>query len=173
MQHMNDLLANLLPDTEPATPDVGQVWLDNRTNELLTWDGTYWRIGDMVRVETVVDMSATPAADHDIGWNVPAGFDVVKASARLLKTITGAAGGVKVGFGTKAAGDPDKYGLTADLNAGTTDQTINPTWNNGAADDLGLTACDAGGAAAGTIAGSADADVRVMVWMRPIVTLPS
>lgn len=173
MRHMNDMLAGLLPSAEPAAPDVGQSWIDARTNEMLTWDGTYWRIGDMIRVETEVAVAVAPAADTDIGWNVPAGFDVVKASCRLLKTITGAGGGVKVGFGTKAAGDPDKYGLTADLNAGTTDQTINPTWNDGAADDLGLTACDAGGAAAGTLAGSGDADVRVMVWMRPIVTLPS
>ena len=173
MRHMNEILARLATPlaVEPAAPDVGDVWIDSRTSERLVWDGTYWKVGDLVRIETLVDVAGA-AADHDIGWNVPAGFDVVKASVRLLKDITGAAGGVKVGFGTKVAGDPNKYGLTADLLTDTTDQNVNPTWNDGATDDLGLTACDNAGLAAGTIAGSTDEDVCVMVWMRPIITLP-
>lgn len=172
MRHMNEVLAELMPSTEPTSPDTGEIWDDARTGEKLIWDGTYWRVGDLVRRETEVAIGGA-AADHDIGWDVPATFDVVKASVRLLKTITGAGGAVKVGFGTKAAGDPDKYALTAVLTANATNQTANPTWNDGASDDLGLTGCDAGGLAAGTLAGSGAADARVMVWMRPPVTLPS
>lgn len=171
MRHENTLLAGLVPAAAaPSAPNVGDTWVDSRTGEILTWDGTYWCIGDLKRVETLVNVGGA-AADHDIGWNVPANFAVVKASAYLVKTITGAAGGVKVGFGTKAAGDPDKYALTPTLLAGAAHQSINPTWNDGTTDDLGLTACDNAGAAAGTIAGSGAGDVRVMVWMRPIITL--
>lgn len=173
MRHMNTILASLATpaSAEPASPDDGDTWVDARTGELLTWDGTYWKVGELIRVETEVAVGGA-AADHDIGWNVPTGFAVVKASARLLKEIT-AVTATKVGFGTKVAGDPNKYALTPALTAGQVHQSINPTWNDGGGDDLGLTACDNAGAAAGTIAGSGAADVRVMVWMRPLITLPS
>jgi hypothetical protein len=173
MLHLEQLIAGLVPTAvAPSSPEVGQLWQDSRTNEILTWDGTYWRVGDLVRVETLVAIGGA-AADHDIGWNVPADFDVVKASMRLLKVLTGAGGAVKAGFGTKVAGDPDKYGLTAALTVGNPDQNVNPTWNDGGGDDLGITGCDAAGAALGTLAGSGADDARVMVWMRPAVTLPA
>ncbi|MFH0980363.1 MAG: hypothetical protein V2A79_02350 [Planctomycetota bacterium] len=173
MRHLNDLLKNLVPvAVAPSAPVAGDTWIDSRTGEMLVWNGTYWIVGDLARVETVVAVPLIATADVDVGWNVPAGFSVVKTAIKLLKAITGAAGGVKVGFGTKVAGDPDKYGLTATLLANAVNSAANPTYNNGAADDLGLTATDAAGAAAGTIAGSGAADVQVMIWMRPLVTLP-
>jgi hypothetical protein len=172
MKHVEDILSALATpsSTAPASPDVGDFWHDSRTGETLVWDGTYWRSGNLARVETLVDIGVA-AADHDIGWDVPAGFVVIKQSVKILKALTGAGGAVKAGMGTKVAGDPDKYGLTADLLADTTDQAVHGVWADGAGDDLGITACDAAGAALGTLEGSDDEDVQVMVWMLPVVTL--
>lgn len=90
MRHMNDMLASLLPSAEPASPDVGTIWIDDRTGETLVWDGTYWRVGELIRVETVLAVGVGAVADVDLGWNVPANYAVVKTALRLLKTLTGA-----------------------------------------------------------------------------------
>lgn len=165
--------AALVVSATAPSPYLGLQWLDTRTNELLTWDGTYWTCGGgLVRVETVLTLGVVLTKDYDAGWAPPTGFAVHKASMRILTTITADGGALckKVGFGTKAAGDPDKYGLSADLIAGTTTQILNPTWNNGAADDLAVTACDVAGAsgAGETMLGSVNPDIRLMVWMSDV-----
>lgn len=141
---MNEILTRLATAAavEPTSPDVGDVWIDSRTGEALVWDGTYWKVGDLVRVETSVAVPAAPGADVDIGWNVPTGFAVVKVSVKLLKAITGAGGCTKVGCGTKVAGNPDKFALTPTLLADAVHQTINPTWNDGSG---GRSRADGGG----------------------------
>lgn len=170
MRHKNTILNNLVPaSAAPSTPNVGDIWVDSRTGETLVWGGTYWHSGDLVRVEDVLAVGVGPVASVDLGWNVPAGYAVVKASLRLLKALTGAGGCTIVGLGIGAA--EGKYGDTASLLIDQTFQTINPTWNDGAAEDIKVYAESAHNTPAGTIAGSASGDIRVMTWMRPIVVL--
>lgn len=171
MRHMNDMLAGLLPSAEPTSPDVGTIWIDARTDEVLVWDGTYWRVGELIRVETVLAVGAAPVANVDLGWNVPANYAVVKAALRLLKTLTGAGGCVLVGLGI--GGNTGKYSDTASLAAGQTCQIVNPTWNDGTGEDIKVYAESAINTPNGTIEGSVADDIRVIVWMRQPVVLPS
>lgn len=159
-------------EPEPLNPPLEQlIWHDSRTMEQLACNAAgEWCVGDLKRKELRVDVGVA-AADHDCGWDPPAASATIKTSQKILKPLTGAGGAVKAGFGTKAAGDPDKYGLPAALGAGAADQNLNPTWNDGGGDDLGITGCTGAGVAAGTLAGSGDKDVQIMVWYREPVAL--
>lgn len=91
----------------------------------------------------------TNAAATDLSANVPAGAVLLSVQARLDATVVGDASGdnglTKVGIGV--SGDPDLYGLSADLIKNTKINTI-PDWAaGGAAIDMQIYACDnAGGA---------------------------
>lgn len=154
-----------------SNPPTGTTWTDPLYGETLTWDGVYWDCGGGVKRHELLVAIGVAAADHDCVWDPPADASVLRASCKLEKDLTGAGGAVKAGLGTKVAGDPDKYALTATLLADAADQSINPTYSDGGGDDLGVTGCDAAGAALGTLAGSDEEDVRVIVWFMPTVPI--
>lgn len=92
------------------------------------------------------------AASHALVTNLPAGAIVVSAYLRVLQTVT-AATAVKIGLGrSTSTADPDKYALSADLNAGTVGG-LKDFWNAplSAAENLAIYACATDGSAAGTI----------------------
>jgi len=152
-------------------PPPGTTWTDPLYGETLTWDGAYWDCGGGVKRHELLVAVGLAAADHDCGWDPPADSSVLRVSFKLEKALTGAGGAVKAGLGTQTAGDPDKYALPATLLIDVADQSINPTYNDGGGDDLGVTGCDAAGAALGTLEGSDEEDVRVIVWFLPTVPI--
>lgn len=102
--------------------------------------------GAEIRVidETV---TLTNAASTDLTNVVPAGAVILSAQANLETLVVGDASGddglVKVGLGT--SGDPDKYGLTADLTKNAKIDTV-PDWAVlASSEQLGLYAVDTSG----------------------------
>lgn len=149
----------------------GVKWHDTELNDVLVWDGIYWGANGIYRKDVLVDIGVA-ALDHDIGWNVPANGAVVSTSVKLLKLLTGAGGAVQVGFGTGSGGTSDKYAETASLAADQKDQNLHGTFNDGAGDDLKITAETAPGTSGGTVAGSGDEDVRAVVYFKLPKVLP-
>jgi len=160
-------------EPEPLNPPKNHmVWYDNRTGEVLTWNGSIWITGTRYRKEMAIGISSTPAAEHDIGWNIPANCHAVKGSMKTLKTLTGAGGCTKAGLGV--AGDLDKYSETSNLSVGNRVGKLNPNPSpDGGGDDLKIYATSGGGVAAGTIAGSGTEDIRLMVWYEAPIIIPS
>lgn len=147
-------------------PGVGrQVYIVADEQAIYMWTGSYWCCNGIYCKEVKVGIGAA-AADHDIGWDVPANAAVVSRAIKILKSLTGASGCTGIGFGTGASGDPDKYGETTTLTADSHDEGLHGTFNDGGGDDLKITATDGAGTATGTVAGSGTDDVLVRIKFR-------
>lgn len=167
----HDNAPRVVADKAPVDPPLGSEWVDTELKDNLVWDGTYWGNLGTYRKDVLVDIGSA-ALNHDVGWDVPSEGAVVSTSAKLLKALTGAGGAVQVGLGTGSTGDPDKYAETASLASGQKDQNLHGTFNDGGGDDLKVTAETAPGTSGGTVAGSGDEDVRVVVYFKLPKTLP-
>ena len=149
----------------PSPGVARQVYIVADEHITYMWNGEYWGHNGIFCKEVKVGIGAA-AADHDVGWDVPAGAAVISRAIKLLKLLTGSGGCTGIGFGTGAAGDPDKYGETTTLTADSHDEGLHGTFNDGGGDDLKITATDGGGSATGTVAGSGTEDVLVRIKFR-------
>jgi hypothetical protein len=100
----------------------------------------------------------TGVAEKNLTNVIPANSIILMAQINLETTIT-ATTAVKVGLGT-ASGDPDLYGITADLVKNTKSDKIPAAYAVVTSTQLAVTACATGGTAAGTLN---DGTVRVRV----------
>lgn len=96
------------------------------------------------------DVTLTNAAATNLTNTVPSGAVILSVQANLETTVVGDASGdngmIKVGIGT--SGDPDKYGLSADLVKNTKVNTI-PDWAVlSGAEQIAVNSVDTGGTAA-------------------------
>jgi len=155
----------------PIDPATHMEWHDLDLDDKMVWDGTYWTLNGMYRQDVLVDIGGA-AANHDIGWNVPAAAYVIRYMWKLLKDLTGAGGAVQCGLGITVGPDPDKYGETANLLTDQEVDSMHATWADGGSDDLQIYAETAPGVAGGTIAGSGDEDARVIVYFMMPNTVP-
>lgn len=91
----------------------------------------------------------TAVAEKNLTNVIPANSIILMAQMNLKTTIT-ATTAVKVGLGT-ASGDPDLYGITADLVKNTKSDKIPAAYAVVTSTQLAVTACATGGTAAGTL----------------------
>lgn len=145
---------NLLLPTRTAGSAAGAV--------ALRFGGTATEGLEIVVINEVVDMLTTPAASWALTSTIPAGAVILSVQANLQDAIT-AATAVKVGIGVTA--DPDKYGLTATLNANAKVDTIPAHVVLASTETIAIFAVDTNGDAAGTIGGGAVGtdEVRVRI----------
>jgi hypothetical protein len=117
---------------------------------------------ETVVLDETVDCHTTPAASFPLTSTVPSGAVILSVQATLKDTID-AGTAVKIGFGT--AGDPDKYGKTADLVADTKSDWMAIHAVLSGAETIAIFAVDINGAAAGTIGGGAvgTEEIRVRI----------
>ena len=141
-----------LEDSRIGTPQTG---VQINPNE--------YRDGSKRIIDTVVEGGGA-AAQLDTGFTIANGEFVKTANLQILDPPTAAGGAVKAGLGDA---DPDQYGLTADLLANT--QAAELTWAaEPAGTALKINACDAAGAALGTLEGGR---YRVRVETEALVEL--
>lgn len=154
-----------------VNPLIGTIIKDSYSNSVCIYDGIFWRNGEICFYDKLIPIGVAPVAEVDVGFNGAAGDWVLSASAIITSNITGAGGALKIGIGTKVAGDPDKYSLVGGLVKNTkSDATVLALARLAGAEDYGVTACDNAGVAVGTIANGA---VHVRIAFIRSVTLPN
>jgi hypothetical protein len=141
---------------------INTVWNDTDLYDILTWDNVYWGTGSLYRTVQLVNIGVA-AGNHDVGWDIPSTGNGLYGSIKLLKALTAAGGATGAGLGTVPAA-PSKYGFTTAVTINAAGGDTNATWNDGASDDLQISAVDIGGNPIGTLAGSGVEDVKVVLY---------
>jgi hypothetical protein len=157
-------------DTEPITIPVGTIWCDEELKDKLMWDGTYWGNGSIFRKNLLVDVD-TAAVSHSSGWTVPAGAGVINVSANALKDLTG--GGGATLYGISDGSDGDKFAESSALTQNSKASAKQASINVGGGDTIYVHSMTSSGTEGGTLAGSNDEDVRIVVYFTMPKTLPS
>jgi hypothetical protein len=157
-------------DVAPTTPPAGTIWNDTSLKEILVWDGTNWRSGDVVRLDVKVNVGSA-AAFFSVGSSVPSGAAALDAQLNLDKAITGAAGADRLAL-VDTTGSPNIWASTEALTKNSKASEVFAPLVRSIGDDLYL-ASMSGLVPAGTIAGSNSLDVRVVVRYRSPVALPN
>lgn len=154
----------------PATAPIGTIWEDPELKDALVWDGTHWGNGGIYRKDLLADVGSA-AVSHTTGWTVPTGAGVISVSANALKALT--AGGGATLYGISDGSDGDKFAESSALIKNSKASAKQASINVGAGDTLYVHSMTASGTEGGTLAGSNDEDVRVVVYFVMPKTLPS
>lgn len=155
---------------EPTNPPPGTEWRDEELSDNLIWDGTYWGNGSIYRKNLLVDVGGA-AVSHSSGWTVPAVAGVINTSANALKALTG--GGGATLYGISDGSDGDKFAESSALTQNSKASAKQASINVGGGDTIYVHSMTASGTEGGTLAGSNDEDVRVVVYFTMPKTLPS
>lgn len=155
---------------EPLNPSVGFTWVDTELNDILLWDGTYWGNGSIFRKDLLVDVD-TAAVSHSSGWAVPANAGVISTSSNALKDLT--SGGGATLYGISDGSDGDKFAESSALVQNSKASAKQASINVGAGDTIYVHSMTSTGTEGGTLAGSNDEDVKVVVYFTMPKTLPS
>ena len=160
----------LWDEYEPTNPIPGMTWEDPALDDTLVWDGTYWGNGTIYRKDLLVDVGSA-AVSHTSGWTVPTGAGVLNVSANAVKALTGASGATL--YGISDGSDGDKYAESAALVKNSKAGAKQASINVGSGDTIYVHSMTSTGTEGGTLAGSNDADVRVVVYFTMPKTLPT
>jgi len=153
----------------PVNPFSGLKWHDRELSESLTWDGAYWGNSGIYRKDLLVDVGSA-AVSHTTGWTVPTGAGIITVSANALKALT--AGGGATLYGISDGSDGDKFAESSALIKNSKASAKQASINVGAGDTLYVHSMTSSGTEGGTLAGSNDKDVRVVVYFVMPKTLP-
>lgn len=153
----------------PATAPIGTIWEDPELKDTLVWDGVYWGNGSIFRKDLLVDVGSA-AVSHTSGWTVPTGAGVINTSANALKALT--AGGGATLYGISDGSDGDKFAESAALIKNSKASAKQASINVGGGDTIYVHSMTSTGTEGGTLAGSNDKDVRVVVYFTMPKTLP-
>jgi len=156
--------------TAPPSPPLGTKWHDLSLKDVMVWDGTYWGNGTLYRKDLLVDVGSA-AVSHTSGWAVPTGAGVLNVSANALKALTGAGGATL--YGISDGSDGDKYAESAAIIKNSKASAKQASINVGSGDTIYVHSMTSTGTEGGTLAGSNDADVRVVVYFTMPKTLPT
>lgn len=162
-------VVTVIAESEPSNPPNGSKWEDLTLKDFMIWDGTYWGNGSIFRKNLLVDVD-TAAVSHSSGWTVPTGAGVINISANALKALT--AGGGATLYGISDGSDGDKFAESAALIQNSKASAKQASINVGSGDTIYVHSMTASGTEGGTLAGSNDKDVRVVVYFTMPKTLP-
>jgi hypothetical protein len=107
-----------------------------------------------------------------VGWSVPSGAIVLSSALNIQKALSGGSGADHVAL-VDTTGAPRLFLETVDLAKNTKDSAAYAPLSLGTDDALFIAAMDGVGSAGGTVSGSNDSDVRVMLRLRFPDTLPN